>query len=115
MENSEIEIFKTAPKASKNNGFSKAAKQTNECKCQTWLERPQNPLNQFAKLPPKCQENAQNPEFSKQVETEMKTESTKISGKKWEKRQNLGKVPFTAYFKKTQNRKNKKSESSPPI
>ena len=45
----------------------------------------------------------------------MKTESTKIPGKKWEKRQNLGKVAFTAYFKKTQNRKNKKSESFPPV
>ena len=102
-------------KPSKSVCFSKAAKTQNEWKSQTREKRPENALNQIAELPLKHQENVLNPEISKQVETEMKTESTKIPGKKWEKRQNLGKVAFTAYFKKTQNRKNKKSESFPPV
>ena len=62
-----------------------------------------------------ARKTAQNPEFSKQVETEMKTESTKISWKKLEKSKYFGKVRFTAYFGKSQHRKNEKSESSPPI
>ena len=102
-------------KPSKSVCFSKAAKTQNEWKSQTWEKRPENALNKIAELPLKHQENVLNPEISKQVETEMKTESTKIPGKKWEKRQNLGKVAFTAYFKKTQKRKNKKSESFPPV
>ena len=107
--------FQKPSKPSKSVCFSKAAKTQNEWKSQTREKRPENALNQIAELPLKHQENVLNPEISKQVETEMKTESTKIPGKKWEKRQNLGKVAFTAYFKKTQKRKNKKSESFPPI
>ena len=115
-ENSEKRNFQNCSKSQQICMFLKGGK------TDKWMQMPNLIKTNLKMHSTKLQNSTQNARKSHKIQNSQnrlklkwKRKVRKSLGKKWEKWQYFGKVPFTAYFRKSQNRKNEKSESSPPI
>ncbi len=102
---------KLVQKTAKVESFQNSGKHKSTKSAKTQWKWPQTEILKILKSLPKDPKMNEIWEFPKQVETERKPNSKIPAENGGEKRENLGKVRFTAYFWKCQKRKNEKGGS----